>query len=142
MHPNTTFTEPEPTFEESLYKAMKFLHPSLSVRVFSVCMLQRSSGYWSSVIAQQIPLAETALIDLPDYLEAHKIVHSENDAKVRIINDIQQMITDEILQRFRLKHQASMAGWNRISKALREESWPEKHGYAEYEYMPFSVSRY
>ena len=121
---------------------MKFLHPSLSVRTFSVACLQRSAGYWSSVLAQKIRLAETALMDLSDYLEAQKMVHSQNDAKVRIINDIQQMITDEILDRFKARHQESRDGWDRISKALREESWQEKNGYLGYEFMPFSVSRY
>ena len=139
MHQNTISTEPEPSFEENLYTVMKFLHPSLTNRVFSTACLSRSPSYWSSVMGQKIRLANTALIDLTDYLESQKIVHQYNDAKVQIINDIQQMIADEIVDRFKSLNQESIDGWDRISKALREQTTEEKYGYYG---MPFISTSY
>lgn len=140
MHQNITTTESESTFEEDLYSLMKFLHPSLTVRTFSVACLNRSAGYWSSVLAQKIPLPSTALLDLSDYLEVQKIVHSDKFTKVKVITDIQEMIEDEILRRFQETNQISKEGWDRLSESIRQESTGEKYGY--YGMMPFISTRY
>lgn len=142
MHPNTTFTEPEPTFESTLYGMMKHLHPSLTVRTFSVACLNRSEGYFSSVVAQGLRIPNTALIALTDYLETQKILHQTNSTKLLVINDILQFVEDEIVARFKLTTQISREAWNRLAESIREEDTEEKYGYVGYDYMPFSFSRY
>ena len=132
--------EQEQSFEEKLYEAMKFVHPALTTRLFSTACLGRCPSYYSSVISQGLKLPNTALLELYDYLEAKKIVSSENITKVRVISDIQDMIEDEIIARFQLTNQISKAGWDRLSQSIREESMDEKYGYLNY--MPFGYTKY
>jgi len=130
----------EPSFEDSLYEAMKSVHPAITTRLFSVACLGRSSSYYSSVLSQGLKLPNTALLELYDYLEAKKIVSSDKATKVRVISDIQAMIEDEILLRFKETNQISKDGWNRLSESIREESAYEKYGY--YGLMPFVSTKY
>lgn len=58
-------------FEDDLYAAMSELYPNISVRSFSIA-LGKSSGYWSSITSQDLPVSHTALIFLNDYLECKK----------------------------------------------------------------------
>lgn len=132
--------EQEQSFNESLYEAMKFVHPAITTRLFSVACLDRCESYWSSVMAQGLKVPNTALLTLYDYLETKKIVSNENRHNVRVISDIQEMIEDEIIDRFKLTNQISRDGWDRLSKSIREESVDEKYGY--YHYMPFTWNSY
>ncbi len=52
----------ELTFNETLYEAMKFVHPALTTRLFSVACLNRSASYWSSVVSQGLKVPNTALL--------------------------------------------------------------------------------
>ena len=128
----------EPSFNESLYDAMKFVHPAITTRLFSVACLDRCESYWSSVMAQGLKVPNTALLTLYDYLEAKKIVSNEKPLNVRVITDIQEMIEDEIIARFQQTNQISREGWNRLSESIRQESNEEKYGY--YGHMPFTWS--
>jgi hypothetical protein len=130
----------EPSFNESLYEAMKFVHPAITTRLFSVACLDRCESYWSSVMAQGLKVPNTALLSLYDYLEAKKIVSNEKPLNVRVITDIQEMIEDEIIARFQQTNQISKEGWNRLAESIREESNEEKYGY--YGFMPFISTKY
>lgn len=132
--------EQEQSFEEKLYETMKFVHPALTTRMFSVACLNRSESYWSSVISQGIKLPNTALLELYDYLEAKKIVRSEKPSNIRVIIDIQNMIEDEIVDRFKLTNQISNEGWSRLAESISNESNEEKYGY--YDLMPFVSTKY
>lgn len=128
------------SFEEILYEAMKFVHPALTTRLFSVACLGKSASYYSSTVSQGLKLPNTALLELYDYLEAKKIVSSEKAIKVKVITGIQGMIEDEILFRFQESNQISKDGWDRLSKSIREEAEDEKYGY--YGLMPFISTKY
>lgn len=132
--------QPQPSFEEALYEAMKCVHPSITTRLFSVACLGRCESYWSSVQSQGLMVPNTALLSLYDYLEAKKIVQSHKHLTVKGITDIQVMIEDEIVRRFKETNQISVDGWNRISESIREESAEDKYGY--YGFMPFISTRY
>ena len=130
----------ELTFNETLYEAMKFVHPALTTRLFSVACLGRCESYWSSVVSQGLKVPNTALLSLYDYLEAKKIVSNDKPLNVRVINDIQEMIEDEIVSRFQQTNQISKAGWDRLSQSIREESADEKYGFLNY--MRFGYIKY
>jgi predicted NAD-dependent protein-ADP-ribosyltransferase YbiA (DUF1768 family) len=130
----------EPSFEEILYEAMKFVHPALTTRLFSVACLDRCQSYWSSVVSQGLKVPNTALLSLYDYLEAKKIVQSHEPSKVKVINGIQEMIEVEILHRFKETNQISKEGWDRLAESIREEVNEEKYGY--YDSMPFISTKY
>jgi hypothetical protein len=132
----------EASFEEKLYETMKLVHPAITTRLFSTACLGRCPSYYSSVMSQGLKLPNTALLELYDYLEAKKIVSSEKLTKVKAITLIQEMIEDEIIARFKFTNQISRDGWDRLSKSIREDSWQEKYGYLDYQYIPFSMSRY
>jgi len=142
MPQNTSFTQPEPSFEESLYAAMKSLHSGLTVRTFSMACLGRSMGYYSSTVAQGLQIPNATLITLTDYLETQKILNVNNAAKVKMIDSINQMIEDEILNRLKVTTQISRDGWNRLAQSIREDDEDEKYGYLDYKCMPFSIHRY
>lgn len=85
-------------------------------------------------------MPDTALLSLYDYLEAKKIVSSEKLTKVRVISEIQEMIEDEILRRFKETSLISQEGWDRLSQSIRDEETDEKYGY--YGFMPFISTKY
>ncbi len=130
----------EQSFEEILYEAMKFVHPAITTRLFSVACLGRCKSYWSSVVSQGLKVPNTALLSLYDYLEAKKIVSNDKPLNVRVINDIQEMIEDEIISRFQQTNQISKEGWDRLSQSIRDEANEEKYGY--YGLMPFISTKY
>lgn len=140
MHQNTTSPQIEPSFEENLYSAMKFLHSGLTVRLFSTACLGMSSGYFSSVISQGLRIQNTALMNLLDYLESQRIINEHRPTKLRIIADIKEMVEDEVIERSKLISQISKEGWDRLSASIREESLDEKYGYMDY--MPFTWNTY
>jgi hypothetical protein len=49
------------TFEIELYGAIYNAYPTMTVRAFSHHALGMSSGYWSSITAQQLPISNAAL---------------------------------------------------------------------------------
>jgi len=127
------------SFEEVLYEAMKFVHPALTTRHFSLACLGKSATYYSSVLSQGLKLHNTALMELYDYLATKKIVQSHEPSKVEVINGIQEMIEDEILHRFKETNQISKEGWDRLSQSIRDEANEEKYGYYG---MPFISTKY
>ncbi len=129
----------EQSFEEILYEAMKFVHPAITTRLFSVACLGRCESYWSSVLSQGLKVPNTALLSLYDYLEAKKIVQSHESNKVEVITGIQEMIESEILHRFKETNQISKEGWNRLAESIREEANEEKYGYYG---LPFISTKY
>jgi hypothetical protein len=125
-------------FEDELYEAMSDVYPSLTVRAFSHA-LGMSSGYWSSITAQELPVSNVALINLNDYLECRKVLMNSESVMNGKINGIQQMIASEIARRFLCE-----------SAVVVDKIWPEiEHEFNcetnkgdAYNALPFVMSRF
>ena len=125
-------------FEDELYEAMCDAHPSLTVRAFSRA-LGMSSGYWSSITAQELPVSNVALINLNDYLECRKVLMNSESVMNCKINRIQQMIALKIARRFLCE-----------SAVVVDKVWPEiEHEFNcetnkgdAYNALPFVMSRF
>jgi hypothetical protein len=103
-------------FKENLYLAMSEVFPETSVRSFSKA-LGKSDGYWSSMIAQRLNVPDEALIHLNDYLECQKILLEANSSRLRKIDGIQEMITQEVVRRFKVKSESL----DKISREIANE---------------------
>jgi hypothetical protein len=125
------------TFEETLYEAMVKIYPNLTVRSFSGA-LGMSSGYWSSITAQQLPVSNVALIHLNDYLECRKLVMETDVAHVLKIATVQRMIVKEVVNRFALENEAFEDVWDEISASLRQSSRTSR---SNYDAFPFVMLR-
>ena len=63
-------------------------------------MMGKSTGYWSSVNAQQHAVGTSALVQLLDALECQKIQTPEGGAKRQKLDRVSVMITQELVTRF------------------------------------------
>lgn len=125
-------------FEDELYEAMCDAYPQLTVRAFSHA-LGMSSGYWSSVTSQQLPVSNVALIHLTEFLECRKVLMNSESVMDLKINGIQQMIASEIVRRFLCE-----------SAVVVDKIWPEiEHEFNcetnkgdAYNALPFVMSRF
>ena len=61
------------SFEQELYEAVGRAFPGLTVRSMSK-LLGKSSGYWSSMTSQKLPLPTDTLMHLADVVECQKIL--------------------------------------------------------------------
>ena len=124
-------------FEDDLYVAMQEIYPKITVRSFSLA-LGRSSGYWSSITAQGLPVSNTALIHLSDYLECRKLLLESCDARVHKLAEVQRMVAREIVDRFALENESFEEVWDEVSASLRIEKVKEAELYGA---MPFMMLR-
>jgi ASC-1-like (ASCH) protein len=126
------------TFEDELYGAMCNAHPALTVRAFSHA-LGMSSGYWSSITAQQLPVSNAALINLSDHIEFRKVLAESESTQLKRLNDIQRMIAKEIVNRFALENESFEEVWDEVSTSLRQCRATDNSSYGA---MPFVMSSY
>ena len=124
------------TFEEELYGAMCMAYPTTTVRSFSQ-WLGKSEGYWSSITAQGLPVSNTALMHLNDYIECRKMLIEHSERGHKPLSDIQRMIAREIVQRFSLENESFEAVWDEVSQSLRTELGQQREHYGA---MPFVMS--
>lgn len=86
-------------FNSDLYWALAEVYPNITVRSLSK-MMGKSTGYWSSVNAQQHAVGTSALVQLLDALECQKIQASEGSARREKLDRVSVMITQELVTRF------------------------------------------
>jgi hypothetical protein len=86
-------------FETRLYKHASNAFPGLTVRRFSK-MLGKSSGYWSSVQAQDIPVSNHALTHLIEYIETRIILTGQQSHRQHLLN-LKKLVGEELIFRFR-----------------------------------------
>jgi len=118
-------------FEIELYESLKAIFPTLSVRGMSK-LLGKSSGYWSSIMAQQLSVSNQSLVQLLDALECQKILSSPTTPKSSKISSVQEFIVNELAMRFQVQTGLEQVGEYNYSQ--RDDS--------TYDAMPFIVSSY
>ena len=126
------------TFEQELYDAVGRAFPGLTVRSMSR-LLGKSSGYWSSMTSQKLPLPIDTLMHLADVVECQRILLSQGSRQARQLESVQGLLCEEISTRLAatrayLEHDVATSG-----KHLRGETaspTPNRDP------MPFFVSRY
>jgi hypothetical protein len=65
-------------------------------------------------------VSNVALINLSDYLECRKSLIESDGARLRRLDDIQRMITKEIVNRFELENESFDDVWDEVSTSLRQ----------------------
>lgn len=85
-------------FEEQLYESVCRVFPVTTVRSFSRWM-GKSEGYWSSIMAQQLSVSNSALGCLVDVLAVQKLQSHNAPTRVEKISQIQGLIAEEISNR-------------------------------------------
>lgn len=120
-------------FEVELYDAMCDAYPQLSVRAFSRA-LGMSSGYWSSITAQELSVSNVALINLTDFIECRKLLMEPDGARWRRLDGIQRMIAKEIVNRFAIENESFDEVWDEVSASLRH---CQSVSSGSYDAMPF-----
>ena len=118
-------------FEYALYQSLKAIYPTLSVRGMSK-LLGKSPGYWSSILAQQLPVSNPSLVHLLDALECQKILSPPGTPKATKIAAVQEFIVSELAMRFQVQTGLEQVG--EYSYTQRDET--------TYDAMPFIVSSY
>ena len=126
------------TFENELYGAMCNAYPTMTVRAFSHA-LGMSSGYWSSITAQQLPVSNAALINLSDHIEFRKVLAESESTQLIRLSDIQRMIAKEIVNRFALENESFEEVWDEVSTSLRQSMATDSSSFGA---MPFVMSSY
>jgi len=93
MHENTA-----EAFEFTLYEQALRAFPQLTVRQFSK-MLGKSSGYWSSLQAQGLPVSNHALTHLLDCLDSRLII-TKSRTQCDSLRGLKRLIQEELRYRF------------------------------------------
>ena len=86
------------TFEQELYEAVGRAFPGLTVRTMSR-LLGKSSGYWSSVTSQNLPLSTDALTHLSEVIECQQIMCPIGSRRGQRLADAQQLICEQLSAR-------------------------------------------
>lgn len=86
------------TFEQELYEAVGRAFPGLTVRTMSR-LLGKSSGYWSSVTSQNLPLSTDALTHLSDVIECQQVMCPLDSRRGQRLADAQQLICEQLSAR-------------------------------------------
>lgn len=86
------------TFEQELYEAVGRAFPGLTVRSMSR-LLGKSSGYWSSVTSQNLPLSTDALTHLSEVIECQQIMCPLDSRRGQRLADAQQLICEQLSAR-------------------------------------------
>ena len=124
------------TFEVELLQAISTLFPKTTVRGMSRIM-GKSEGYWSSVVAQGLPVSNDALCYLISYLETRKVSNSSTPEFNQQVTSVQRLISDEIVKRFKLEYWEYVYQVQEKTERLDQKIKPSRS-----EPMPFIVSVY
>lgn len=90
------------SFNENLYWSLAELFPEMTVRSLSQ-MMGKSEGYWSSLSAQNISVSTAALVQLIETLEFRKSRLEPFSKSVQRVDEVQELIAHELIERFRSK---------------------------------------
>jgi hypothetical protein len=122
-------------FEEQLYEGVCQVFPATTVRSFSR-WLGKSEGYWSSILAQQLPVSNGALGHLVDVLAVQRLQSQALPTRVKKISQLQELIAEEISNRA----QCLLADFELRGLLGTERHIPSIDGH--YGAMPFVSSLY
>jgi hypothetical protein len=122
------------TFEQELYEAVARAFPGLTVRAMSR-LLGKSSGYWSSVSSQNLPLSTDALTHLSEVIECQQIMCPPDSRRGQRLADARRLICEQLSVRLELLR--SYASTN-----LVEAGYGNFRKNETYQPMPFLMSTY
>src|SRR5450830_484554 len=93
------------TFTQKIYEQVHAAIQNTTTRTFSRDC-GKSDGYYGSITAQKLPISTNALICLAEVLECRKELLGRHltDARLKCIEEAQQMIADEIASRMQSIH--------------------------------------
>ena len=125
-------------FEQELYEAVRLAFPGLTVRSMSR-MLGKSSGYWSSMTSQNLPLPTDKLIHLADVVECQKILLPWGSERLNKLEKVQALLCEEIRTRFVLiRSYLVKTDLDSTGEWIQQR----KLHFMSYEPLPFLVGRY
>lgn len=124
------------TFEDQLYESVACVLPDLTVRKMSKFM-GKSEGYWSSLMAQGLPVSNDALCCLISYLETRKLTSANTLNFNQRVASAQRFISQEIVKRFNTEY------WEYVHQAQDStEDYGRRTEISSSDPMPFIVSHY
>jgi hypothetical protein len=126
------------TFEQELYEAVGRAFPGLTVRSMSR-LLGKSSGYWSSMTSQKLPLPIDTLMHLADVVECQRILLPLGSRQARQLESVQGLLCEEISTRLAASR-AYLGDGVALSDDYLDITSPSAA--LTREPMPFFVSRY
>lgn len=133
MQKNSNVTD---TFKVELFHAVSALLPKITVRRMSRIM-GKSEGYWSSLVAQGLPVSNDALCYLISYLETRKVTNSSTPEFNQQVTRLQRLISKEIVKRFNSEY------WEYVYQVQEKaESADQLIKNTRSDPMPFIVSVY
>lgn len=123
-------------FEDQLYESVACVLPDLTVRKMSKIM-GKSEGYWSSLMAQGLPVSNDALCFLISYLETRKVISASTPDFNKRVACAQRLISQEIVKRFNSEY------WEYVHQAQDlAEDYRHRTEISRSDPMPFIVSHY
>lgn len=126
------------TFETTLYEAVGLAFPGLTVRSMGR-LLGKSSGYWSSMTSQRLPLPTDTLIHLADVVECQKILLPWGSERLTKLEKVQALLCEEIRTRFVLiRSYLVKTDLDSTGEWIQQR----KLHFISYEPLPFLVGRY
>jgi hypothetical protein len=126
------------TFEQQLYEAMGHAYPGLTVRSMSN-FLGKSSGYWSSMTSQKLPLPTETLIYLSDLVECQKIMLPWGSGRALKLEKVQSLLCEEFSARL-----AVIRSYLKATDLHSDDIWvhqDQRHTNV-FEPLPFLIRRY
>jgi hypothetical protein len=126
------------TFEQQLYEAMGHAYPGLTVRSMSK-FLGKSTGYWSSMTSQKLPLPTETLMYLSDLVECQKIMLPWGSGRALKLEKVQSLLCEEFSARL-----AMIRSYLKATDPHSDEAWVQKDQLHTnvFEPLPFLIGRY
>ena len=123
-------------FEDQLYESVACVLPDLTVRKMSKIM-GKSEGYWSSLMAQGLPVSNDALCCLISFLETRKVISASPPDFNKRVACAQRLISQEIVKRFNSEY------WEYVHQAQDPaDDYRHRTEISRSDPMPFIVSHY
>lgn len=108
-------------FERELFEVISDLFPRTTVRGISRIM-GKSEGYWSSLLAQGLPVSNDALCCLISYLETRKVNSASTPGFNQRVASAQRFISQEIVKRFNSEYYEYVHQEKDFAEEFRERS--------------------
>jgi hypothetical protein len=126
------------TFEQQLYEAMGQAYPGLTVRSMSR-FLGKSSGYWSSMTSQKLPLPTETLMYLSDLVECQKIMLPWGSGRALKLEKVQTLLSEEFGARL-----AVIRSYLKATDLHSDDFWTHQDQLHTnvFEPLPFLIGRY
>ena len=126
------------TFEQQLYEAMGQAYPGLTVRSMSK-LLGKSSGYWSSMTSQKLPLPTETLMYLSDLVECQKIMLPWGSGRALKLEKVQSLLCEEFSARLTV-----IRSYLKATDQDSDDFWAHQDQLHTnvFEPLPFLIGRY